>query len=171
MARAFGGLAVGDTLTVPAGAVEEARAHLPIETVADDVEVLLSDAAGAPALVRRPVGAGWLYLGTHPLEWWTSRRRDGNADDVTPRLYAALAAEAGITAEVTVDDDRVVVDALVRDDGVRFTWLVNLVDAEVTVSPVAAAGTGKLLDLTSGEPTVGPVALPPFGVRVLRHTR
>ncbi len=171
VARAFGGLAVGDTLTVRAGAVEEARVHLPIEVVADDVEVLLTDAAGAPALVRRPVGAGWLYLGTHPMEWWTSRRRDGNADDVTPQLYAALAAEAGIAAEVTVDDDRVVVDALVRDDGVRFTWLVNLVDTEVTVSPVAAEGTGKLLDLTSGEPTVGPITLPPFGVRVLRHTR
>jgi endo-1,4-beta-mannosidase len=170
VARGFGGLAVGDTFTALAGGVEESRAHLPIEIVARDVEVLLTDAAGQPALIRRPVGSGWMYLGTYPIEWFAAERRDGSATDPTPRLYAALAAEAGITAEVAVADDRVVVDALVRDDGVRFTWLVNLVEAEVSVTP-ALSGGGCLVDALTAEPADGEITLAPFGVRVLRHQR
>lgn len=173
VARDFGGLRAGRTLVVHPAGTEDSRAHLPIEVVAEGVETLLSDSDGSPALVRRPVGAGWMYLGTYPLEWFASQRRDGSATDPTPTLYRALAAEAGIVAEVTVTDDRVVVDSLVRDDGTRFTWLVNLVDAELAVTPIVPAPVvgdgGRLTDVATGRAVDGELILPAFGVRVLRR--
>jgi endo-1,4-beta-mannosidase len=168
VAREFGGLSAGDTLVVRSAGNEDSRAHLPVEVAAGDVEVLLTDADGGPALVRRPVGQGWIYLGTYPVEWFASQLRDGNVADPTPTLYAALAREAGIVPEVTVADDRVIVDSLVHEDGTRFTWLVNLVDIDLEITPLVADG-GKLTDVRDSETVSGTVALPPFGVRVLRR--
>lgn len=166
----FGGLVQGAVLTVHSAGTEDSRAYLPLEVVDPAVEVLLTDGEGRPALVRRRVGSGAVLLGAYPLEWFAASRRDGTADDPTPTLYAALAAEAGIVPEVTVADDRVVVDGLVRDDGARFTWLVNTVDAELTVTPVVADGSG-LHDVLAGDdaPAAADVTLPPFGVAVFRR--
>jgi len=164
----FGGLAAGHVLTARAGGNEDSRALLPLEVLDGDVQVLLTDQAGRPALARKPVGSGWMVLGTYPLEWFAAERRDGNVEDPTPALYAALAAEAGIVPDVSVADDRVVVDSLVHDDGTVSTWLVNLVDEELTVTP-AGSGAASLHDVLDGAAVAGPVALPPFGVRVLRQ--
>ena len=167
----FGQLERGMLLTTHAAGTVDSRAFLPLEVIGDDVEVLLADEQGNPALVRRRVGDGALLLGAYPLEWFAGQRVDGSADDPTPTLYAALAAEAGIVPEVSTTDNRVAVDSLVRDDGERFVWLVNLVEEEV-VAPVTVAGGGSLAELT-GDTVVadgdGKVALAPFGVRVLRR--
>jgi hypothetical protein len=127
--------------------------------------VLAVDAAGRPALVRRVVGAGAIVFCTYPLEAMAAATPDVNPDD-TARLYAALAAEAGVRPPLPVDDPRVFADGLVRADGTRFFWLVNSVADAVSVTPAAPPGA-VLHDLASGEP-VESVALPPFGVRVLR---
>lgn len=45
---------------------------------------------------------------------------------------------------------------------------MNLVDEDLTVSPTGS-GAGSLHDVLDGAAVTGPVALPPFGVRVLRQ--
>jgi hypothetical protein len=159
----FGDLSTGDELTFAVGGNEHLRAFLPVTAV--DAEILAVDAAGRPALVRRRVGTGAIVFCTYPLEAMAAATPDVNPDD-TARLYAALAASAGVRPALPVGDPRVFADALVRRDGTRFFWLVNSVAEAVTVTPAAPPGA-VLHDLASGEP-VESVALPPFGVRVLR---
>jgi hypothetical protein len=160
---AFGGLSIGDTLEFAVGGNEHQRSFLPIAAV--DAEVLAVDAANRPALVRRRIGSGALVFCAYPLEAMAAATAGVNPDQ-TALLYAALAAEAGVRPLVASGDRRVFVDGLVRADGTRFFWFVNSVAESVTVTPAAPPGA-VLHDLASGAP-VESVALPPFGVRVLR---
>lgn len=168
VSTAFGGLTTGTRLVLAAGGNADSRAYLPLEVVDADVAVLLTDQEGRPALVRKPVGAGAMLLGAYPLEWFAAARRDGNLDDPTPRLYAALAAEAGIAPAVSVPDDRVMVDSLRHEDGTTFSWLVNLVDRDLKVEVGGPSGQ-TLTDVLDGSKVAGPLSLSPFGVTVLRH--
>jgi endo-1,4-beta-mannosidase len=159
----FGGLSTGDTLEFAVGGNEHLRAYLPVTAV--DATVLAVDANDRPALVRRQVGAGAIVFCAYPLEAMAAATADVNPDQ-TARLYAALAAEAGVEPLLATGDHRVFADGLVRADGTRFFWLVNSVADPVTVRPAVPSGA-VLHDLASGVP-VDTVALPPFGVRVLR---
>ncbi len=159
----FGDLSTGDELTFAVGGNEHLRAFLPVTAV--DAEVLAVDGSGRPALVRRRVGAGAIVFCTYPLEAMGAATPDVNPDD-TARLYSALAASAGVRPPLPVGDPRVFADALVRRDGTHFYWLVNSVADAVSVTPAAPPGA-VVHDLASGAP-VESVALPPFGVRVLR---
>jgi hypothetical protein len=91
--------------------------------------------------------------------------------DATSRLYGALAAHAGISHLVSVDDPRVAADVIERTDGTRFAWLVSQADETLTVRPELADGLtlapldGIPLD---GRATGSEVTIPPFGVSVLR---
>jgi endo-1,4-beta-mannosidase len=148
----------------PAGRVG-GRAYLPVETAG--AEVVLADQFDRPVLVRRRIGAGVLYLGTVPVEYFGSARRDANLDDQTWRLYRALAVAAGIRPPVTVDSPFVAVDGLRHADGTRYTWLVSSAADELTVKP-EPAGPDRLVDVLTGEDLTDGCALPPYGVRVAR---
>lgn len=162
----FGGLERGEVLSFPPPADIEAS-FLPVE-LADDpgVEVLAVDAAGNPALVRRRVGSGAVYLCTYPIEYFGSARPNAFPED-TWRLYRALANAAGIEPALRVDSGDVIADQLVHADGRRFGWLLNVTPDPQTVRPEAADGSG-FVDALDGSTVDKEVELPPFGVRVLR---
>ena len=101
-------------------------------------------------------------LSTYPLEHMASVSPAVNPDS-TARLYAALAAEAGVAPDLTVPGEDVVLGEMVHEDGTRYVWLINMTDAVVTATP---RGAGLV---TLDGDSVGRVTLPPFGVEVLRR--
>jgi endo-1,4-beta-mannosidase len=167
LTQPLGTLAAGATLRFPAAGPAHARAYLPLE--ATTAEVVATDQHGRPALLRRRVGPGAIYLGAYPIEYYGATRPDANEDDEVWRLYAALAAEAGIEPAVSLPDQpRVFADELTHDDGSTLTWLVNTGPDEVTVQPRLAA-PGRLADVLDGTDLTGKCAIAPFGVRVARR--
>ncbi len=163
--RDFGGIRAGEELVFPVAGTENSRSYLPVEPVEGPggAEVLATDAHGRPALLRRAVGRGQLVLCTYPLEHMAALTPRVNPEP-SWRLYAALAAEAGVAPDVTVPDEpRVLVGRMDHEDGRAFVWFVSQHDQPLTARPVAARGT--ILDLTSGE-ELSTVELPPFGVVV-----
>ncbi len=163
---ALGGIGKGETLEFAAAGGEYARSHLPLEVV--DAEVVAVDRSGRAALIRRRIGAGLIYLGSFPVEFFGATRRNANEDDQVYRLYGALAAEAGIVPEVQVVGSRTYMDQLEHEDGTRYSWFVSLDPEPVVVAPSVAPGT-LLVDVLSGEDLTQKCPLPSFGVRVARH--
>jgi endo-1,4-beta-mannosidase len=159
---ALGDIEPGEVLRFAAAGGRNARAFLPVEVL--DAEVVALDAHDRPAILRKRHGEGQAVLCTYPLEFLAAARSRVNPEP-TWRVYRALAAEAGAEAPVSVDDPRVLVDGLVHEDGTSFVWLVSEHDDEVKVSPLTAAGTLQTLD---GDPVGDVVALPAYGVTVLR---
>src|ERR1019366_9053680 len=96
------------------GGNENSRSFLPV--VPTDAEVIAVDEHGRPVLLRRRAGTGSLVLSTYPLEYMASVTREVNPES-THRIYAALAKESGIVPDVRVDEPRVLVSELVRNDG------------------------------------------------------
>jgi endo-1,4-beta-mannosidase len=160
----LGDLAAGTTLTFPVGGNPHLRSHLPVEAV--DAEVLATDGAGAPALLRRSVGGGSIILCTYPIEGMAAATPEVNPEQ-TWRLYRALAHHAGATPIVQLDEARVLVDGLDREDGQRFIWLISQSPQPVCVNPRTPHGSA-LQELHTGA-EVSTVDIPAFGVRVL-HT-
>jgi endo-1,4-beta-mannosidase len=160
----LGDLATGDTLSFAVGGNPHLRSHLPVAAV--DAQVLATDATGEPALLRRTVGDGSIILCTYPLEGMAAATPGVNPEQ-TWRLYRALAQHAGVTPIVRLDDPRVLVDSLDRDDGGRFVWLISQSPLPVTVTPRTPTGS-PLHELHTGA-EMSTVDIPAFGVRVL-HT-
>lgn len=166
----FGDIEVGEVLSFAASGGPNARAFLPVEVV--DAEVVAVDGRGRPAILRKRHGAGQsagqAVLSTYPLEYLAATRGRVNPES-TWRVYRALAEEAGATGPVTVPDPRVLVDALVHEDGSRYVWLISEDAEELKVQPRADdGGTLQTLDGTVVDDTV---LLPPYGVLVLRHVQ
>ncbi len=128
---ALGDLAVGTVLDVPAAGGPDGRARLPIESIG--AEVIGTDQHGNAVLTRHRIGSGQAVLSAVPLEYFAARRARANPEP-TWQLYRALAVEAGTDRSLHVDDPRVFVDALERDDGVRFVWICNASNDTVHVS-------------------------------------
>lgn len=164
-AASLGDLAVGDVLCFSAAGSEYARAFLPLEVT--DAQLIATDQAGRPALLRRSVGRGAIYLGAYPVEFYGSQRRNAHQDDQVHRLYAALATEAGVSRPVHVEDPRVVVDEMQHDDGTMFTWLVSTSPKPLVITPLL--DQGRLVEVGTGEDITANCALPAYGVRVARH--
>jgi endo-1,4-beta-mannosidase len=162
----LGDLPAGSVLRFRPAGPDDSRAYLPIELL--DAEVVLADQDDRPVLVRRRIGAGVLYLGTFPVEYFGAVRRDANLDDETWRLYRALAREAGIQPPVTVDSPLCAVDEIVHADGTRYTWLVSGAAEETTVRPLLAADI-RLVDVLSKEDVTDGCVLAPYGIRVMRQ--
>jgi endo-1,4-beta-mannosidase len=163
--KPFGTLAAGDQLKViPAGAN---TAYLPLEITDDAVDVLLTDQDGQPALVRRRVGDGALYLSAYPIEYYASQRADANLDDQAHLIYQALAAEAGATPDISSGNPHVITDSLLRDDGARFVWLINT-SGEPQSSLLFMPHDTTLRDVERGEVITPSTQLEPFGVLVGR---
>jgi endo-1,4-beta-mannosidase len=165
-ATAFGDLDAGATLSFPVAGRATARAYMPLEVTT--AEVIAADQDGRPALIRRRVGAGAIYLGAYPVEYYGAARVNAHADDDVWRLYAALAHEAAIRPPIRIDGSQVFADHAVHADGTRYTWLVSTSPEPVTVSP-RLAGPGRLQDVISGEDVTEACPLAAFGARVLRQ--
>ncbi|MFI6598706.1 cellulase family glycosylhydrolase [Nonomuraea sp. NPDC050536] len=145
----LGSIDEGTTLAFNAAGNEHSRAYLPVRPV--EAEVVAVDQHGTPALLRRRAGAGWLILGTFPIEHMAALTPRVNPEP-TYRLYDALAGLAGVSRPVTVDDPRVSVDLLEHDNGTRYAFLVSQSEERLTVKP---AGLDEA------------ITLPPYGVRVI----
>jgi endo-1,4-beta-mannosidase len=163
VANDLGDLKPGDTLTFAAGGNPNLRSFLPVEPT--EAEVLATDAQGLPAILHRRLGAGSVVFCTYPIEAMAAATPEVNPEQ-TWRLYHALALHAGALPLVHVDEPRVLVDCLDRDDGTRFVWLISQSPAPLTVTPRTRDGS-TLQDLHT-EAEVPTVDLPAFGVRVLR---
>jgi endo-1,4-beta-mannosidase len=159
--REFGGLAAGATLTLPVGGNAQLRGLLPVEPAG--AEVIAVDEHERPMLLRRQVGHGSLVLATAPFEAMAAYVPAVNPED-TWRLYAALATEAGVRRTAWVDDPRVLVDTLERDDGARFVWFVSQCAEPLSVVPEGV----RVCELDGTGTPVDRVELAPYGVRVLR---
>ncbi len=173
----FGGLAGGSTLTFRAAGNQHSRAFLPVEPAQrGGAEVIATDNRGRPALLRRQTGSGSLVLCTYPVEHMAALRARVNPDD-TVTLYDALATHAGVRRLITVDDQRVACDTLIRDDGALFAVLASHAAEALTVKPELAGG-GELTapdgphGRNSGEDREGGegVTLGPFGIKIMRIT-
>lgn len=160
----LGDITAGTELRFQVAGSEDGRSRLPVTP--REAEVLAIDQDGNPALVRRRVGSGSMVLACYPLEYFAASARDVNPEP-TSRLYAALAQDAGHLPAVRVADPRVLVAAMVHEDGTRYVWFTSQHDGGVTIEPRLTSGS--LVTLT-GEP-VTQVSLAPFGVEVLRHLR
>lgn len=154
----FGDIAVGEVLEFRVGGNENSRSFLPV--VPTDAVVLAVDIHDRPVLLRHRVGKGQLVLSTYPLEYFASVTPEANPEP-THRIYAALAAEAGVIPDVRVEDPRVLVSELVHDDGTRLIWFVSESDEPLTVTPILKTGT-----FHDGDEPVTEVTLDPFGVAV-----
>ncbi|MFI9029596.1 cellulase family glycosylhydrolase [Streptomyces sp. NPDC053560] len=161
--RDFGTLAAGTELVFPVAGNAHSRSYLPV--VPNGAEVVATDAHGRPALVRHRTGAGQLILSTYPLEHMAARTPAVNPEP-TWRLYAALAAEAGATPPVTVDDGRVVTGEMAHEDGRRFVWFLSQHPEELTVVP--RVGKGALTSLDDGT-ALTDITLGPYGVVVAQR--
>ncbi|MDT0319636.1 glycoside hydrolase 5 family protein [Streptomyces millisiae] len=162
--RDFGAIKAGEELVFTVAGTENSRTYLPVEP--DGAEVIAVDAHGRPALLSHAVGGGRMVLCTYPIEHMAAVTPRVNPEP-TWRLYAALAAEAGVTPDVTVDDPRVLVGTMTHEDGCSFVWFVSQHDQPLSLTPTLA--TGSLFDLDGAKlPTV---ELPPFGVVVAELAR
>jgi endo-1,4-beta-mannosidase len=160
-AAGFGTLPAGARLSFSVAGTEYGRAYLPVRP--DGAEVIAVDGRGRPALLLHQVGAGAMVLCTYPIEHMAALSPQVNPE-ATSTLYDALAAFAGVSRPVTVDDPRIAADVMVRADGARFVWLVSQAAEPVTAKPQLAADL-RLAGL-DGSAVDGTVVLDPFGVSV-----
>jgi endo-1,4-beta-mannosidase len=161
--RDFGGIAEGEELVFAVEGTENSRSYLPVE--ADGAEVVATDAHGRPALLVHRTGEGAFVLCTYPVEHMAARTPRVNPEP-TWRLYAALAAEAGVAPEVSTPDPRVMTARMEHEDGRRYVWFVSQHDAPVTARPVLTGGAAgaRLVGLDGAD--LHEFELPPFGVVV-----
>lgn len=129
--------------------------------------MVATDAHGRPALLRRAVGAGRLVRCCYPREHTAAVPPRVNPEP-TWRLYAGLAALAGVTPEVTVDDPRALVGRMAHRGGRGFGWFVSQHPAPLTARPVVRGG---LLVVGWDGERLADVDLPPYGVLVAERTR
>ena len=149
----LGELPRGTTLAFRAGGSPSALAYLPVEPTR--AEVIAVDGHGRPALLRNALGAGNSYFCTYPLEHLAARTPRVNPES-TWRLYSALAAEAGVSRPVRVDDPRVLV-GLVRGAASRTALFQNVSGETVAAEP-------RLDEDIELENTPAALTLAPFAV-------
>jgi endo-1,4-beta-mannosidase len=162
----FGTLAEGARLSLAAEGNVHGRAFLPLKPAG--AEVLAVDSHGRPALLRRRTGTGAVILCTYPLEHLAAAAASARCEAITT-LYDALAAAAGVSRPVTVNDTRVGADVMTRDDGQHFAWLVSQSPEQITAKP-QLAGRSRLLRLDRSA-VADTVTLDPFGVEVFAIDR
>jgi hypothetical protein len=162
--RDLGDISAGTTLHFPVAGNANSRSHLPVLT--DGAEIVARDGRRRPALLRNRLRSGQSVLCTYPIEYMVAETAAVNPED-TWRLYRALAFEAGVPPEVSVDSGDVAVGEMLHEDGRRFVWIVNLAGTDAVVTP-KIVGSGPLVPL-GGQGSVTTITLPPFGVEVLER--
>jgi endo-1,4-beta-mannosidase len=159
----FGDIAAGERIGFRAAGNESARSFLPVEPVG--AAVLAVDGHGRPALLSRRVGAGAVVLCTYPVEHMAARTPRVNPES-TWRLYAALAADAGVQRPLAASDPRVIT-ARLRAGSREVVVLVNTSAQQVEAALVTtgSASYGRR------EPAPGEalkrLVLPPFEVEII----
>lgn len=157
--RDFGGIALGTTLHFAVSGSPDGRSHLPID--ATEAEIVATDSAGAPAITRRRVGAGSMILAIYPFEYFASSAARVNPEP-TWRLYAALAADAGVQPEVGVEDPSVLTGTMQHCDGRVFVWLISQSWEPKQVVPK----TNATLYRRNDGRAVSRIELAPYGVEI-----
>ncbi len=159
----FGDITAGEQVSFSVAGNENARAFLPVE--AAGATVLAVDGHGRPALLSRQIGTGSVVLCTYPVEHMAARTPRVNPES-TWRLYAALAAAAGVQLPLAASDPRVMTGRL-RTGAGEVAVLVNTSAQQVEVALVttgtASYGRG---DTAPGEP-LQQLILAPFEVEIL----
>jgi endo-1,4-beta-mannosidase len=155
----FGDLAGGARLSFRVAGEPSARSYLPVETAG--AEIVAVDDQGRPALLRHALGAGSTVFCTYPIEHMAARTPAANPES-TWELYSALAAAAGVSRPVRVDDARVLVGRL-RAGGSETVLFVNCSNDPIVAEPSVGDGVG--LGMT------GPLILKPFGVAAIARQR
>jgi endo-1,4-beta-mannosidase len=153
----LGGLDAGTELRFRVAGEPSARSYLPVEPAG--AHVVAVDGHGRPALLRHELGSGSTFFCTYPLEHMAARTPRVNPED-TWRLYDALAAAAGVSRPVRVDDPRILVGRL-RARVEETVLLVNSSSDTVQAEPVVE---GEDALVPSGTLTIGP-----YGVAVARR--
>jgi beta-galactosidase len=98
---AFGGLAAGERITIPAGHADLHLRGARLDVV--DATVLAVDADGLPALTVAERGAGQTFVCAYPLELLLAAEPDAHADDSTWRIYDAVRRAAGLDAPLGIE--------------------------------------------------------------------
>jgi len=151
----FGDLVSGTRFSFRVAGEPSARSYLPIDLAG--AEVVAVDGYGRPCLLRNTVGAGQAVLCAYPLEYMAARTPWANPES-TWRIYSALAAVAGVSRPLRVNDPRVLVGR-VRTGGSETVVLVNCSNDRVTLQP----SSGDCEQPTDAYP----LTLEPFGVATL----
>jgi endo-1,4-beta-mannosidase len=159
----FGDITAGEQVSFRVAGTESARAFLPVE--AAGATVLAVDGHGRPALLSHQIGTGSVVLCTYPVEHMAARTPRVNPES-TWRLYAALAAAAGVQLPLAASDPRVMTGRL-RTGAGEIAVLVNTSAQQVEVALVttgtASYGRG---DTAPGE-ALQQLVLSPFEVEIL----
>lgn len=132
----IGDLRAGARLVFPVFGEPSARAYLPVDPAG--AEIVALDRHGRPALLRHALGSGQAVLCTYPIEHMAARAPSANPES-TWRIYSALAAEAGVSRPVRVDDPRVLTGR-VRSGDSEFAIFVNCSGEAIAVEPVVEGG-------------------------------
>jgi endo-1,4-beta-mannosidase len=159
----FGDIAAGEQVSFRVAGNDSSRSFLPVEPAG--ATVLAVDGHGRPALLRRRIGAGSVVLCTYPVEHMAARTPRVNPES-TWRLYAALAAAAGVQRPLIASDPRVMT-GLLRTGSGEVALLVNTSaqPVEVRLVTTGAASYGRA-DTAAGE-TLKQLVLSPFEVEIL----
>lgn len=123
----FGGMSAGETIPLCPGGNRHARTFLPVTPAG--AEVLATDQAGRPALLRHRVGTGWAVLCTYPTEHFAARTPGANPE-ATWRIYSALAELAGVSRPVRCRNGRVAVGRLASPEAQGEVIVVSNLSAE-----------------------------------------
>ena len=155
----FGDLRAGTRLAFPVAGEPSARAYLPVDPAG--AEIVAIDRHGRPALLRHAYGSGYTVLCTYPIEHMAARVPSVNPEN-TWQVYSALAALAGVSRPVRVNDPRVLVGAIQPRLGAETFLFVNCSGETIALEPILEDGVELLF-----EPE--PLVLEPFGVVTLRR--
>ena len=155
----FGDLRAGTRLAFPVAGEPSARAYLPVDPAG--AEIVAIDRHGRPALLRHAYGSGYTVLCTYPIEHMAARVPSVNPEN-TWQVYSALAALAGVSRPVRVNDPRVLVGAIRPRLGAETFLFVNCSGETIALEPILEDGVELLLESE-------PLVLEPFGVVTLRR--
>jgi endo-1,4-beta-mannosidase len=159
----FGDITAGEQVSFRVAGNESARAFLPVE--AAGATVLAVDGHGRPALLSRQIGTGSVVLCTYPVEHMAARTPRVNPES-TWRLYAALAAAAGVQLPLAAGDPRVMTGRLRAGAG-EVAVLVNTSAQQVEVALVTTGTASYGHKDTAEVEVLKHLVLSPFEVEIL----
>jgi hypothetical protein len=139
----FGDLRAGTRLAFPVAGEPSARAYLPVDPAG--AEIVAIDRHGRPALLRHAYGSGYTVLCTYPIEHMAARVPSVNPEN-TWQVYSALAALAGVSRPVRVNDPRVLVGAIRPRLGAETFLFVNCSGETIALEPIIEDGVELLLE-------------------------
>jgi len=130
------------------------RAYLPVAPAGADL--LATDGAGKPALLRARIGAGRVVFLNHPLELYIGEQAQAHLGAAV-QLYRMIAAEAGLAPPIHASDPVVQLRFVEVDDGDPLLWIMHHGWDPVSVTvdaPAAQPLYGSATPLSDGSQTL-----------------